>query len=192
MKFLIVYCHPNPKSFCHALLEAVADKLKESGHELQVRDLYGIKFDPILSSADFMTFQEGRIPTDILAEQQYITWADTIIFIYPLWWGGFPAVLKGYIDRTFAHGFAFAGTPTGPKGLLGGKQVLALTPQGESKEKYEKQMWPAMKMTIDCNVFEFSGMKVLEHVHFEQVPAVSDAARKEYLRQVEQIISNIV
>ena len=133
MRHLVLYCHPDSKSFCHAILENVVETLRGKGHEVRVKDLYAEGFDPILKGSDFAAFQAGKTPPDIKAEQDHIVWAETITVIHPVWWTSLPAMLKGYIDRVFALGFAYAFGPDGPKGLLGGRKVVIFSTQGAAQ-----------------------------------------------------------
>jgi len=118
MNYLIVYAHPNPKSFNHAIKERVEAKLKKEKKKYSVRDLYAMKWNPVLGGADFEVMQGGKTPEDIKAEQNYIKEADVVIFIHPIWWFGMPAVLKGYVDRVFSYGFAYEVGKEGVKGIL--------------------------------------------------------------------------
>lgn len=122
MKHVIVYAHPNTESFNHAILETVKKELEEKGHEVRVRDLYELNFNPVLGASDFISFSQGNTPADIKEEQEHISWADSITFIYPVWWAGLPAILKGYVDRVFSHGFAYAYGENGIEKLLSGKK----------------------------------------------------------------------
>lgn len=127
-RVLVVYCHPNPKSYTHAVLEAVCAGLAAGACEAEVLDLYGEGFDPVL------VVDETRRRRD-LAEVAYtrrhreqIAACDAMVFVYPVWWGGFPAMLKGYLDRTFVSGltYSFEGKPKTavfPRGLMAGKEA---------------------------------------------------------------------
>ena len=113
MKHLIIYTHPNPASFNHAIKETLARVLKEKGHEVRVRDLYALGFDPVLKASDFETFLAGKVPVDIAVEQEHIRWAEQLTFLYPIWWGRMPSIAGGYIDRVLSKGFAYDYTVTG-------------------------------------------------------------------------------
>jgi NAD(P)H dehydrogenase (quinone) len=192
MKNLVVYCHPDPKSFCHAILENVVDTLRGKGHEVRIKDLYADGFDPVLKGGDFAAFQAGKTPADIKAEQDLILWAETITVIHPVWWTSLPAMLKGYIDRVFALGFAYAFGPEGPKGLLGGRKAIIFSTQGADKNDYDTRgMTDAMKKTSDVAIFSMCNMEVLEHKFFGGVPSVDDAARKRYLTEVKEVMSHL-
>ena len=192
MKHFVLYCHPDSKSFCHAIIENVVDTLRGKGHEVRIKDLYADGFDPILKGSDFAAFQAGKTPPDIKAEQDDISWAETITVIHPVWWASLPAMLKGYIDRVFALGFAYAFGPDGPKGLLGGRKVVVFNTQGAAKEEYDASgKTDAMKKISDIATYSFCGMEVLEHKFFGGVTSVDDATRKRYLSEVKEVMGRL-
>ena len=189
MKYLIVYAHPNPKSFNHAILETISQELQKKKREFTVRDLYRIGFNPVLSTKDLLAIQNGAVPKDIKKEQNYISKADTLIFIFPIWWSAMPAILKGYIDRVFSLGFAYDITEDEVIGLLKGKKVFIVTTTGASKEDYEKMgAFKMMNMSIDMAIFQFSGMKVIGHKYFSSVPNVSQQDRKKMLKELKLLV----
>ncbi len=190
MNHLIVYSHPNPKSFCHAILETAVKTLQSKGHEVVVRDLYALGFDPVLKGSDFVKFQSGKIPADIKAEHEKISGAGVITFIYPIWWTGMPAMMKGYIDRVFSLGFAYAVGEWGPVGLLTEKKAIIFNTTGTDKGIYDKSgIFDAIKKTSDAGIFNFCGVGILEHKFFTSVPSTNDATRKGYLSEVEDVMS---
>lgn len=193
MNHLILYAHPNPNSFNHAILETVQSELAHQGHEVRVRDLYQLKFNPVLSGDDFVAFQQNRLPADIEEEQQHITWAEHIVVVYPVWWAGLPAILKGYIERVFSYGFAYKyGEQGNIEQLLNGKAALLISTHGNSEENYRQSgMYEAMKKTSDYGIFEFVGMKVLAHSFPASVTTVDDAARKSMLSEVQQLLKQL-
>ena len=189
MKYLVVYVHPSPKSFNHAILETISGQLKKGKKEFKVRDLYKIGFNPVLSTKDLSAIEKGAVPKDIKKEQSYISKADTIIFIFPIWWSAMPAMLKGYIDRVFSLKFAYDITEDGVMGLLKGKKAFIVSTTGASKEEYEKMgAFKMMKMAMDMAMFEFSGMKVIGHKYFSSVPSVSPQDRKNMLKELKLLV----
>ncbi len=84
MKHLIVYAHPNPESLNHAILDTTVNTLKKNGHEVVVRDLYALDFQPVLKPEDTEAMKAGQTPNDIKTEQEFISEADAITFIYPI------------------------------------------------------------------------------------------------------------
>ena len=190
MKYLIVYAHPDSKSFNHAILETISEELKKKKKEFKVRDLYKIGFNPLLSTKDLSEIQNGAVPQDIKREQNYISKAVTIIFVFPIWWSAMPAMLKGYIDRVFSFGFAYDITADGEvKGLLKGKKVMIVNTTGASQKDYEKMgAFKMMNMSMDMAIFQFSGMKVMGHKYFSSVPYVSQQDRKKMLKELKLLV----
>lgn len=189
MKYLIIYTHPNPASFNHAILETISGELKKKKKEFKVRDLYKIGFNPALSTKDLLAIQNGAVPTDIKKEQDYISKADTLIFIFPIWWSAMPAMLKGYIDRVFSLKFAYDITEDKVIGLLKGKKVFMVSTTGASKKDYEQMgAFKMMNMSIDMAIFQFSGMKVIRHKYFSSVPYVSQQDRKKMLNELRLLV----
>lgn len=185
MRHLIIYAHPNPASFSHAIKDLLEETYKAQGSEVIVRDLYALDFEPVLKGSDFVAMKAGQLPEDITTEQGHITWADAITVVAPVWWTGLPAILKGYIDRVFLYGFAYQYGPEGVEGLLKGKKVLLVSCHGTPHEIYAGiGMHGSLTQTQDDGIYRFSGMDVLEHLYFGGVPSVDDATRKGYLEQV--------
>ncbi|QWR76136.1 NAD(P)H-dependent oxidoreductase [Candidatus Magnetomonas plexicatena] len=185
MKILLVYSHPNPGSFNHAIKETIASELTVCGHDVKVRDLYAIGFDPVLKSTDFLLAQQGKVADDVKLEQDFIVWSDMVVFVHPVWWASMPAILKGYIDRVFTHGFAYAIDENGLRGLLSGKKAIILSTTGADEKTYtDTGMFKSIKLAIDGGIFAFCGFEVIEHKFLTSVPYVSGEERKKMLEQV--------
>lgn len=186
MRHLIVYAHPNPASFSHAIRTALEETYAAQGGEVRVRDLYALGFDPVLKGSDFAAMKSGQLPDDITTEQGHITWADAVTVVAPVWWTGLPAILKGYVDRVFLYGFAYQYGAQGVEGLLKGKKVLLVGTHGHPSDYYAGiGMHKSMNQTQDDGIFKFSGMEVVEHIYLGSVPTTDDATRKGYLEQVK-------
>jgi NAD(P)H dehydrogenase (quinone) len=188
MNYLLIYAHPNPKSFNSSLKDEVVTHLKSQDKDVSVRDLYQLNFNPALSGNDFAEFLQGKIPADIQKEQESIRRADVLIFVYPVWWFNMPAVLKGYIDRVFSRGFAYDVVDGAIKGLLADKRVYIINTTGGEQEAYVRFGYQdAIKTTVDAGIFLFCGMTVVLHKYFYAVPTVTDAARKQMLSEIKKI-----
>ena len=192
MKCLIVYAHPNPQSFNCAIKETIAEQLISNGHDVEIRDLYALGFDPVLKSSDFELIQQGKIAADVEQEQKHIKWAELIIVLAPIWWANLPAIFKGYIDRVFSFGFAYVMEEEGPKGLLPGKKVFIVNTSGAPNDMYEELgMHDSFNKTMDFGIFTFCGMEVIGHKYLGAVPMVSDEDRKQMLEEIKVIVSKI-
>lgn len=189
MKQLVVFAHPYAKSFGKGILDTIEHESLKNGVEIRIRNLYELGFDPVLKGSDLLNLQSGNYAEDIKAEQEHIQWADLITFVYPVWWAGMPAILKGYVDRVFANGFAFANTPTGPVGLLNGKKALLFCTTGFPNNLYEEiGMHKSMIQTSDEAIFNFCGIEVVKHLFFGSIPFSTEADRATYLETVATTI----
>ncbi len=107
MSTIIVYAHPGTEGFNSRFLHSVKNFLETKGEEYEIWDLYKMGYDPVLKKEELYTAGNKQISEENSRLQKKIKQASGIIFIYPVWWGGMPAILKGFIDRVFTPGFAF-------------------------------------------------------------------------------------
>jgi len=169
MKNLIIYAHPNPASLNHFFKQTVLESLENSAQEIIIRDLNDINFNPVLSLDDMSGQRMGQVAEDVQKEQDFISWADRIIFIYPIWWTGMPAIMKGYIDRVFSYGFAYRYDQGIQKGLLAGKKAVIINSHGKSNAEYEESgMDKALALTSDTGIFNYCGFEIQQHFYFDK------------------------
>lgn len=193
MRHLIIYAHPNENSLNHHLLSTVVETLQSRNEEIIVRDLYTIGFDPVLSLADIQGQRIGEISDDIKTEQEHISWAERITFIYPIWWTGLPAMMKGYIDRVFSYGFAYRYDQGIQKGLLKGKKTVIINTHGKSHEEYEKTgMDKALTLTSDNGIFIYSGLEIISHLFFDKADKASAENLDIWKDQIKNLYSEHV
>ena len=108
MKALVVYCHPKEGSFTSAVRDQVVSKLQSAGAEIRIIDLYAQNFTPVLTANELETYEDPAHNTGPVAEDvEHLKWCDTLVFVYPTWWYGLPAMLKGWLDRVFVPEIAF-------------------------------------------------------------------------------------
>lgn len=137
MRCLVVYCHPVETSYCAALCRTTVDTLKASGHEVRLIDLYAEGFNPVMDRAERIAYHTpGDNEAPVRAHLEHIKWAEAIVFVYPTWWYGLPAMLKGWLDRVWIPYVTFSlpsdGSPI--RGLMGHLKRLAIvTSSGSSR-----------------------------------------------------------
>lgn len=193
MKNLIVYAHPNTGSLNHFFKQIITKNLEESGQEVIVRDLNAINFNPVLSLADMKGQRVGEIAGEVKIEQDFIAWADRIVFIYPIWWTGMPAIMKGYIDRVFSYGFAYRYDQGIQKGLLTGKKAIIINSHGKSNAEYESiGMDKALALTSDIGIFNYCGLEIQKHFYFDKADRVSDENVSGWSNQIKEVFQEKV
>lgn len=117
MRTLVIYCHPCPESFNAAIKDAVVETLEQAGHEIRLIDLYADGFDPVMSADERRCYHdEGDNVLPVADHVDAINWCEMLIFVYPTWWFGLPAMLKGWLDRVWVPHVTFA-MPTETTGM---------------------------------------------------------------------------
>ena len=187
MNVLIIYAHPNPLSFNQSILKVINSAFKKKGANVSLKDLYAERFDPVLGEAQLSLQNEGKLPDDIKREQEQVTWADALVVIYPLWWFDRPAILKGWFDRVFTHGFAFNFDENGVQGLLTGKRAMVVVTAGGTKENFGKNADQLTKSTTE-GTLAFCGITDIVDRVFYSVPIVEDEVRAKMLGELEELV----
>jgi len=191
MKHLIIYSHPNPNSLNSYLKNVLVEHLETNNHEVMVRDLYALHFNPVLSLEDMAGQRKGIVANDVKQEQEFITWADCITFIHPIWWTGLPAIMKGYVDRVFSYGFAYRYDQGIQKGLLLGKKAVVINTHGKSKAEYEEiGMDKALLLTSDKGIYTYSGLEVVEHFFLDKADRPVLENLENWTTQIKSIFNN--
>ncbi|MEM8813149.1 MAG: NAD(P)H-dependent oxidoreductase [Pseudomonadota bacterium] len=102
MRALVVYSHPCPESYNAAVRDQVIAALKKSGYKVRLLDLYAVGFDPVMSAHERRAYHDEGINEAPVADHlDHLFWCDTLVFVYPTWWFGLPAMLKGWVERIF-------------------------------------------------------------------------------------------
>lgn len=114
------------------LVNTAANFFLKKGYEVEIRDLYKIRFNPVITPENFYHAKDGfgQTPDDIKPEQAFVSKADYIIFCYPNWHDSPNAITKGYMERVFSKKFAYQDTPKGLEGLLKGKGIYTIMNAG--------------------------------------------------------------
>ena len=133
---LVVYCHPLPTSFVAAARDRVLAGLATTDADVRLFDLYAEGFVPEFSATERMAHLEPGTDPDIDEHAEALRWCDTLILVYPTWWAGQPAMLKGWFDRVWASEVAWS-LPDGANRLQprlrNVKRIVAITTHGSPK-----------------------------------------------------------
>jgi NAD(P)H dehydrogenase (quinone) len=187
MKHLIIVAHPVPTSFTMGLARAYAAELEHLGNDVQMRDLYRMRFDPVLTAHELTPADADHPPdTDVVAAQDDVRAAAVLTMIYPLWWLSMPAMMKGYVDRVFARGFAYEANQGVVHGLFSGKKCVLVTISGAPLSVLtENGRWDALQVLQDTHIFRSAGFELLEHLHFDAiVPHLADPVVERHLARI--------
>lgn len=181
MNVFLVYAHPEPRSFNAEMRDLAVDVLDSAGHQVTVSDLYAMRFEAEGGPQDFLDLQDaghfdyqreqrhaaatdGFVPP-LAEEMEKVLWSDFVLLQFPLWWSSFPAILKGWVDRVLAMGFAYDAGHSHETGLLRGRRsMLALTTGGPPFQlapdgpggKVDRLLYP-----IHYGVLHLVGLEVL-------------------------------
>jgi NAD(P)H dehydrogenase (quinone) len=202
MHVLLVYVHPEPTSFTAALKNTALEALRDAGHTVEVSDLYGEGFNPVAGCHDFLTSADpvrfhyqteqghahntGTFAPDIVREQQRFMRADLVVWLYPIWWGNVPAILKGWFDRVLAYRFAYGDGKRYDTGFFRDKIGILCLTSGGTRERFSADgvygemhqvLWSVQRLVI-----EYLGMQALEPFVAYAAPRVDQATREEYLQ----------
>ncbi len=191
MKHLIVYAHPHSNSLNSHFKNTLAKHLQQNTHEVVVRDLYQLNFNAVLSLDDMEGQRKGLVADDVKQEQEFITWADCITFIHPIWWTGLPAIMKGYIERVFSYGFAYRYDQGVQKGLLTGKQTVVINTHGKSHQEYNAiGMDKALSLTSDKSIYSYCGLEIKQHFFFEKADRPAPESIEQWTDQIISTFNN--
>ena len=212
MNVLIVYAHPEPKSFNGAMKDLAVETLRGAGHEVVVSDLYAMRFNPVVGEQDFLgeranpeflsiaaeqtkALQSHTLAPDIVAEQYKLARADLLILQFPIWWFGMPAIMKGWADRVFARGFAYIAGRKYDTGMFKGKTAMISATTGTSADTYAPDgidgdihsvLWP-----VHNGLLRYSGFDVVEPYVAYMPGRVSAVERQSYLDGYRECLRGI-
>ncbi len=191
----VILAHPDEKGFNAAVAATYCEAVKEYGHHVVLRDLYQLGFDPVLKAAErARTGQHFRMAADVTAEVAGIEDADVFVFVYPVWFGAPPAILKGYVDRVLGAGFNYSDMrERAPHRFLSGKRLLSITTSGNTLQWLDEQgAWVSLRTGFGDYLAKAFSMAKSEHLHLSSI--VDNMAQrhvKEELFRVTEVARTI-
>lgn len=208
---LIVFAHPEPKSFNGALRDVAIDTLRAADHQVEISDLYAMSFKAVADADDFVVradsdylridreqtaaHESGTTSADIRTEQDKVERADLIILQFPLWWFGPPAILKGWFDRVFTRGFGYRAGCKYDTGLMRGKLAMVSVTTGTSADTYAPDgidgeildiLWP-----VHNGLLRYTGFDVLAPNIVHMPGRISGTERETALQQYAFRLQNL-
>lgn len=208
---LVIVCHPERASFTHAMARTAAASLEAAGWAVTVSDLYAEGFDPVAGRHDFVTCadpavfhyqseqalacaQQGFAP-DIAREQARVAAADLIIFAFPLWWGGMPAMLKGWFDRVLAYGFAYEDGRRFSTGMFPDKTAMLCVTTGGTAQRFSAgdaygPIEDILRPVTHC-MLRYLGMRVADPFAAFATPRVTAEERAAMLGDLADTVAHL-
>lgn len=180
-KILIVHAHPEQHSFCSSLKNTAKKYFLDKGFLVKESDLYQMNFNPVGNKHDFKTienpdffkyqmeqvnaFNKDFFIDELKQEMEKLEWCDILIFNFPIWWFGLPAILKGWVDRVFAMGFVYGnGKGVYENGIFKDKTAFLTLTTGGPDISYnggKNGSLETILFPIQHGMFYFTGMTVL-------------------------------
>jgi len=185
-KILIINGHPNKNSFCFGIAEAYKKGALISGADVQEIIVSELNFNPNLQ---FGYQKRTELEPDLLNAWEKIKWADHLVWVHPVWWGGLPAITKGFIDRLFLPGFAFQYRENSVwwDKLLKGKTAHIITTLDQPSWYYKFAFGNPSVNQLKKSVLEFCGIKPVKVTYVGPIKESSNDFRKKWFSKIEKL-----
>lgn len=187
-RIAIIQGHPDAtqQHFGHHLMAAYVQGAATAGHETRLIEVAKLDF-PLLPSKQ--EWEQGETPPSIAAAQQTIAWAEHLVFCYPLWLGGMPAVLKGFLEQVARPGFAFS-TPAAGKTwhkLLTGKSARIVVTMGMPAPVYRWYFGAHSLKSLERNILGFVGIAPIRSTLIGLVEQPQARRREQWLQKLQAL-----
>lgn len=185
-KILIINGHPNPESFNAALVAAYEHAILNQNVEVKVLNIHELDFEPSLT---YGYTKRMEVEADIVKSQELISWADHMVWFHPVWWGGLPALTKGFIDRVFTPGFAFKYRENSVwwDKLLSGKTARIITTLDQPAFYYRMMFGRPSVNQLKKSTLQFCGVKPVKVSYFGPIRNSSLEQRAKMLLEVGKL-----
>ncbi|MBM7631579.1 NAD(P)H-dependent oxidoreductase [Geomicrobium sediminis] len=181
----IIYMHPSKDSFNGQVLHTFEQALKQKGNEeVYVKHLYESFTDVVLSETEYEDTLKGVYADDVQREHQMLQAAKTITLIFPIWWGGFPAIGKGYLDRVLSYGFAFELENETPIPKMNNKPLGLIYTTGSPETEWNKAEKDHFEGIVKHSISDFCGFDLLKPLHLGYVVQASEKEHQTMLQRV--------
>ncbi|ANF51897.1 NADPH:quinone reductase [Chryseobacterium glaciei] len=183
-KILIINGHPNKDSFNFGIVKAYKDGVLQSGAEVQEIVIADLDFNPNLQ---FGYQKRMELEPDLINAWEKIQWADHLVWIHPVWWGGLPAITKGFIDRLFLPGFAFRYRENSVwwDKLLKGKTAHIITTLDQPSFYYRFFFGRPSVNQLKKSTLEFCGIQPVKVTYVGVIKTSDEKQRQKWLEKIK-------
>ncbi len=185
----VILCHPDPQSFNATIARTYCDAVRARHRTCNIRDLYGLGFDPVLRAVEQPSSHVFKPSDDVAAELAALDSADVIVFVYPIWFGTPPAMMKGYVERVMGAGFGHRQMREAGEGpAVAGKHLVSITTSGNSIQWLDEQgAWRSLKTVFDTYLANAFSLASTDHFHVcNVVEGMDDRIAREELFRVKE------
>lgn len=175
--------HSKKGFFVHAYIE----EAKKAGHEVRFVNLYDLHIDYLRFNGET---PDMSLTHELKQAQDNIVWADQLVFVYPIWWYGMPAIMKSFIDRAFNEGVVVTMGKYGPKPLLKGKTAVIIQSY-DMPEFGMKMLGDLPYKFLKVILTNWCGVKIIKRFDFEGIGEMSEKTKQRWLRQIKKFVAKI-
>lgn len=187
-KIFVILGHPDPDParLCRALAKAYAEGAREAGHSVREIDLAALDVPLVRSRAEF---ERGELPESLREAAEAVVWADHLVFVFPLWLGTMPALLKAFLEQVMRPGVAFAYPENGglPRKLLAGRSARVIVTMGMPAFVYRFWFLGHGLAGMRRNILGFVGLKPVRETLFGMVEAGGDEKRRKWIDEIRRL-----
>lgn len=187
-KIFLIICNPKAHSQKELYIQTYVEEAKKHGHEVRIVNLYDLNIDYIRANGDEIDYS---ISPELKQAQDNILWADQLVFAYPIWWLGIPALMKSFIERVFQENVVSDMGDMGPKPLLKGKTAVIMQsysmPHFVMKYFYGDipMKWWKIALSSWC------GPKIVKRFDFDLIDNVTEKRKEKWIKEIKKFIKKI-
>lgn len=188
MKSLIIYAHPWDGSFNHFVLETVKENLMKKGNKVDIIDLNKDNFNPVMQAEDLKVFVKGEYyDKQALDYVNRLKDADELVLVFPIWWYGEPAILKGFYDKVLLKGTTYDDSSGVLEGLLQTKKATIITTANIDKKIFT-HLGDPIKNVLSNGILRTIGVNDISWIHCPTVHL--ESSREHFLNEINEHFNN--
>lgn len=190
MKYLLINSHPYEGSFNANAAKAFTEPAKQKGHSVKEIDLVEDGFNPVMTSADLNAWRQGKSIDPMVPQyQKAIEEADVLVFMFPIWWGAMPAVLKGFCDKVLLPGWAYRYGEKGEMiGQLTSQKAIVVTTMQTPTEFFEEYFKNPVNGAFIKDTLQSCGIAVDEYMQIDQIVSGGADYTESKIKEIEELV----
>ncbi|MCL2383549.1 MAG: NAD(P)H-dependent oxidoreductase [Oscillospiraceae bacterium] len=190
MNYLIIKSHPYSGSFNAGVAATIYETVSMKGHNVTEIDLLSDGFNPVMTAEDLEAWKQGQTLDPLIKKyQNQIDDADILVFPFPVWWGGPPAILKGFCDKILLYGWAYKLNESGKLvGMLNSKKAIVIATSEVANEIIERNYRNPVEGAFVKNTLGDCGIEVIKHMYIDKISSDRDYAENK-MAEIREMFS---